>query len=137
MGEATQAELRIVRYIPRVRPIVSGFPKCSINISIQNNTKVLVVRNIINAIDKYIGFVVLIKVASEAMFTSKNMAVNFLLPKYFNITDVLDNSNKVNKEAIVYIRPTYFTPTLCAINVEFVYAEIAMCSVKINASIYI
>jgi len=106
IGDTIHPKLMTVRYIPLVFPTVFGVPKCSMNISIQNNTSVFVVTKHINAIAIKSGLFVDIRVAKEAIFTRININTSFLLPKYLRMVDVLDNNSSVKIDAIVYNIPT-------------------------------
>jgi hypothetical protein len=60
-----------------------------------------------------------------------------LLPKNFKIFALFESNNKVTIDAIVYINPTYFSEMMSDKNVEFTYADRAICRVKRKDSTYI
>jgi len=104
-GDSIHAIFITVRYRPLVLPIVSGSPKCSMNISIQKNTRVFVMVNNINEDPMIYGLLLVISPASDNMFTNRKMRVSFLLPKFFSILELFVRRMRVMSEAIVYRIP--------------------------------
>jgi hypothetical protein len=84
-GESIHARFVMVRYNPRVLPIVSGVPKCSINISRQSDMSVFVASIDIKDTAIRLGLVELIRNASADMLIIKNRSISFLFPKYCSI----------------------------------------------------
>lgn len=89
--------------------------------------------------DKAIRFALeeVIKNAKADIFINSNHIINLRLPKYFRILALCESKTRVNIDATVYKRPTYFSPTNCARNVEFTYAEREICNAKRNDNTYI
>jgi len=127
----------IVRYKPLVLPTFLSSLKCSINISIQNNICVFVEENRMKDIATTIGLLEVMIPTRDNIFMARSPRVNRLFPKYFRTFALLDRSKRVAIEAKVYNIPTYFSDIIFDRKVEFIYAERAMCSVKMNDNIYI
>lgn len=83
------------------------------------------------------GFLDVIIPNNDNMFAKSSHNVNLLFPKYFRILELLESNNKVASEDNVYSIPTNFSETIPERNVEFTYAESAMCRVNKNDKIYI
>ncbi len=83
------------------------------------------------------GLCEFINPSNASTFPKSKISVNFLLPKYFNIILVLENSSRVISEAPVYNSPTYFSPKISPKKEEFTYADIAECNEKKNDRMYI
>jgi len=71
------------------------------------------------------------------MFTNSNINVSFLLPKYFNIFALLESNIRVTIEDAVYNIPTNLTSNISDKNVEFIYADNAICNEKRKDKTYI
>jgi hypothetical protein len=136
-GERTQARLLIVRYNPRVLPIVVGLPKCSIKISRHSIMRVFVARIDTNANDIKIGFCEPMRNTKPSILIHKRIIESLRLPKFFKKLVFRANNRSVITEAVVYNSPTYFSEIICVRNVEFTYAESAMCKVNKNDKMYI
>lgn len=136
-GDIIHAKFVIVRYIPRVLPIVAGLPKCSINISKQSDTRVFVVIMDINDIAIRFELEEVIKMNNAVKLIDSSHIISFLLPKYLRIAELCDSNIRVTIDPIVYNKPTYFSEINFVRNVEFTYADNDMCNVNKNDRRYI
>lgn len=117
--------------------MVLGSPKCSMNISIQKNTSVFVVVNSMNEAPIIKGLLEVISPTNAIMFTSRNIKVSLLFPKFFNILELFVKRRRVSMEAIVYkipMNPSFMIPVK---KIELIYAEMEICKVNINDNAYI
>jgi len=97
-GDNIQAIFTIVKYKPLVLPVFVGSLKCSIKISMQNRTRVLVAEKTIKETLVRIGLEEEIIPTKANMFKSKNDKVSFLFPKYFKILTLLERRAKAKRE---------------------------------------
>ena len=71
------------------------------------------------------------------MLARSSHNVSFLFPKNFKTFVLFESSNKVVNEDIVYNIPTYFSEIMLDKEVEFTYADNAICKEKRNDRTYI
>jgi hypothetical protein len=83
------------------------------------------------------GLLEVINPTSEIMFIIRNIRVNLLLPKFFNIPELFARRIRVRSEASVYKIPTKFSLIIWVKKTELIYAEIEICKAKMKASVYI
>jgi len=136
-GDIIIAKFTIVKYKPRVSPVLFLSLQCSINISIQNITNVFVVVKMTKEVPIINGSTEKESPIKEKILNKRKIKVNFLLPKYFKILALLDSRAKVRIDDMVYKTPTYFSGIILVRNVEFIYEDKAKWKLNKNASEYI